>query len=69
MIEIHLVTRILGQPRNPRYEVNYKNYLEDKAAGVSPWLSCSGKRDNLYYVKYNICRQRATVAATLGLTN
>lgn len=37
LIEIHLVTRILANPRNPRYEVNYKRYLERRQQGLSPW--------------------------------
>ena len=53
LIEIHLVTRILRNPRNPKYALIYKTYLQHRAAGVSPWLSYPVKRDNLYYVNYS----------------
>ena len=48
LIELHLVTRILRNPRNPKYALIYKTYLQQRAAGVSPWLSYPVKRDNLY---------------------
>lgn len=42
-IEIHLVSRLLANPSNPRYELRWQRYLAAKVAGVSPWLSMSEK--------------------------
>lgn len=38
VIEIHLVSRILSNPGNPMYAGRWERYLEQRAAGTSPWL-------------------------------
>ena len=43
IIEIHLVSRVLCNPNNPRYRVMNMTYLERRATGQSVWHTSRSK--------------------------